>query len=125
MAIIGESGSGKSTLALALTHLIKYQGEIVFYNQKWQQNLKSKHATFNTLSSKIQNMNEFELKRFLNQDDLTKSSCLQILKENQEWHHSFWLKNNAQFEQEMKPFMNESKDSNALSEFYREYLNFY
>lgn len=37
LGIIGQSGSGKSTLALALTHLIKSQGDIDYFGKKiWQ-----------------------------------------------------------------------------------------
>ena len=36
LGIIGESGSGKSTLALALLNLIKYDGDIIFKGQNYQ-----------------------------------------------------------------------------------------
>ncbi|MDX2083416.1 MAG: ATP-binding cassette domain-containing protein [Rickettsiales bacterium] len=39
LGVIGESGSGKSTLALALTNLIKSEGEIKFFGEKtWAKN---------------------------------------------------------------------------------------
>ena len=42
LGIVGQSGSGKSTLALALTDLIKSEGEINFFeNKNWQKNEKT------------------------------------------------------------------------------------
>jgi ABC-type microcin C transport system duplicated ATPase subunit YejF len=42
IALIGNSGSGKSTIALALMNMIKYQGEIFYFEKKWQRDFCKK-----------------------------------------------------------------------------------